>query len=143
MMERWTRAVAAGTAVGVILQEGIWAGFSAIDPGASLNHGLVAADGEARVLLPLLFSWIVGGAAGGLMAALVGRGAAAGHAAGALLSLSALVLCGLAWPEAGALLTIAAAPSLGAAFGAGAGRRILTDDGAAPARPGVVTLRRP
>lgn len=127
----------------MILQEGIWAGFSAIDPDASLNHGLITAAIEGRILAPLLFSWIVGGAAGGLMAALVGRGAAAGHATGVLLSVSAWVLCRLAWPEAGALLAIAAAPSLGAALGTGAARRILADDGPASARSGIATLRRP
>jgi hypothetical protein len=105
-----------------------------------LNRELVSGPDGSGIWLPLLTSWLIGGAAAGLMATLVGRRRASGHAAGALMSISAFCLCRLAWPEAGALASVCLTPSLGAALGCGWGQRIVSSEAASPAQSGIGTL---
>jgi len=140
MLARFARSLAAGCAVGVVVQEALWAGLGMADPDGSLNRALVAGPQTDGIWFPLLTSWLLGGATAGLMATLVGRRQSSGHLAGALMSVSALVLCRLAWPESGALVAVCLTPSLGAALGSGLGQRVVSSDAARPAQGGVDTL---
>lgn len=142
MLERFARSLAAGCAVGVIVQEALWAGLGMADPDGSLNRALVAGPQTDGVWFPLLTSWLIGGAAAGLMATLVGRRRASGHSAGGLMSISAFAVCRLAWPESGALVAVCLTPSLGAALGSGLGQRIVSSDWKSPAQIGIAMLRR-
>jgi len=142
MVERFARSLAAATAVGVVVQEGLWAGFGAIVAAGSLNQALAAGPASPSLWPPLASSWIAGGFAAGLMGTLVAcRGA--GHTAGALMSLSSWCLCWLAWPDAGGLLTAALMPSLGATLGTGLAMRLVAGEVERPLRPSVVTLPAP
>ncbi|MEX0914462.1 MAG: hypothetical protein WDZ60_01095, partial [Wenzhouxiangellaceae bacterium] len=127
--------------VAIIVQESIWIGLDLLDPARALNRQLAEAPLADGWLTPLLVAWLVGGVFGGLMATLVGRSRYSGHAAGLLLSSSALLIAAISLPGAGALLVIAATPSLGAAFGAGIGVSLLDGEGDGLVRPSLVTLR--
>ena len=128
MIRRQALALAAGVGLGIIVQESLWTGIDALDPGHSLNQALVHAPLSGGWLVPLLAAWLAGGAFGGLMATLVSRGRAGGHAAGTFLSGSALLLSALALPDAGAFLVIALTPGAGAALGTGLGMRLLGNE---------------
>jgi hypothetical protein len=127
MFSRFARALAAGLAVGIVLQEGIWLALGAIDPTRSLHlEWTLGPLGEGWVV-PMIASWLIGGTAAGLMAALVGGSRWHGHAAGALLCGSAGLLLTLAWPEAGLARLMALMPALGATLGAGLAGRLLPE----------------
>lgn len=141
MFKRQIRAVPAGICVAVIVQESIWTGLDLVDPELSLNQALANAPLAEGWLAPLLLAWLVGGAFGGLMATLVGRNRFTGHAAGLLLSGSALLITALALPDAGGFLAIAGTPSVGAALGTWLGLAFVQDEPDRLTLPSIVTLR--
>lgn len=128
MIKRQVQAIAAGICIAVIVQESVWIGLDQIDPTRSLNQALAHAPLAGGWLAPMLVAWLVGGGFGGLMATLVGRNRIIGHAAGLLLSGSALLLAALSLPGAGLFLLVAATPSLGAALGCWIGAALLAGE---------------
>lgn len=140
MLGRFARAIAGGVAVAIVLQEGLWLALDPIDPVRSLHLQWTLGPRGEGWAVPLIASWLIGGSAGGLMAALVGRGRWYGHAVGALLCASAWLLLSLAWQDSGAAALLALTPGLGAAIGAGLAGRLLPTAGDA-ATGGVDTLR--
>lgn len=142
MIKRQAQALAGGICVAIIVQESIWIGLDLLDPARALNQQLAEAPLADGWLAPLLVAWLVGGVFGGLMATLVGRSRYSGHAAGLLLSGSALLIAAISLPGAGALLVIAATPSLGAAPGSWIGACLLNGESDRPSlMPSLVTLR--
>jgi len=125
MIRKQALALAAGIAVGIIIQESVWIGFDLLDPERALNQTLIQAPVANGLLVPLLTAWLAGGAFGGLMATLVGRNRIGGHLTGVLLSGSAVLVTAAALTEAGRFLAIAATPGIGAALGVGLGMRLL------------------
>lgn len=128
MIKRQVQAIAAGICIAVIVQESAWIGLDLLDPTRSLNQALTQAPLANGWLVPMLVAWLVGGGFGGLMATLVGRNRFVGHAAGLLLSGSALLLAALSLPDAGLFLVVASTPSLGAALGTWIGMALLEGD---------------
>lgn len=142
MIKRQVQALAGGICVAIIVQESIWIGLDLLDPAHALNRQLAEAPLADGWLTPLLVAWLVGGVFGGLMSTLIGRSRYSGHAAGLLLSGSALLVAAISLPGAGPLLVIAATPSLGAALGAGIGVSLLNGESdRSPLLPSLVTLR--
>jgi hypothetical protein len=128
MFARVVRALASGIAVGIVLQESVWLALDPIDPLRSLHVEWTRGPQGDGWLVPLIAAWLIGGGAGGLMAALVGRNRWLAHAVGALLCASAGLLLTLAWPDAGAAKWLALTPALGAAAGAAMAGYVLADD---------------
>ncbi|MGK7295383.1 MAG: hypothetical protein ACNS61_06065 [Candidatus Wenzhouxiangella sp. M2_3B_020] len=141
MIKRHLQALAAGIAVGIVLQESAWTGLDWVDPTRSLNEALVSGPDAPGLLVPLLFTWLLGGFAGGLMGSLVGRHRAHGIAVGILLAASACSIAVLAWPDAGALLVVGAVPLPAAIVAAGLAGRVLQPRSEADEAIGVDTLR--
>lgn len=141
MIKRHIQALAAGIAVGIVLQESVWTGLDWVDPTRSLNEALVSGPHAPGLMVPLLFTWLLGGFAGGLMGALVGRHRAHGIVVGVLLAASACSIAVLAWPDAGALLVLAAAPLPAAIVAAGLADRVLPRRSEADESIRVGTLR--
>lgn len=141
MIKRQVQAIAAGICIAVIVQESVWIGLDLLDPTRSLNQALAQAPLARGWLTPLLVAWLVGGGFGGLMATLVGRNRIIGHAAGLLLSGSALLLAAFSLPGAGLFLVVAATPSLGAALGTWIGVVLLDGERDRPVTSGIDTLR--
>ena len=140
MVRRQIQAVAAGICIAVIIQESIWIALDLLNPADSLNQALADAPLSDGWLVPLLLAWLLGGAFGGLMATLVGGSRYSGHAAGALLSASAVLLAWISLPDAGAFLAVAATPSIGATIGTGLGLNVDDAGRGQPVSPSVVTL---
>jgi len=136
MIRKQSLALASGVAVGIVIQESLWAAFDLLDPQRALNQVLDQAPAADGLLLPLLTAWIAGGVFGGLMATLVGRKRIAGHVTGLLLSGAALLLTIIVLDDTGRFLAIAATPSIGAALGTGLGLRLL--DSEADQRSGAI-----
>ncbi|HSH27972.1 MAG TPA: hypothetical protein VK972_09455 [Wenzhouxiangella sp.] len=111
-------ALTAGLAVGVILIEAISSGLGVLLPETMMR--VETAIGQGAVLVwPLLpvpaLVWMLGGLAGGCMAAAAGPHPALGLVAGALLALPPFIVVGLATPGNPAALLAAALPLAGAA----------------------------
>jgi len=141
MVKRQVQAIAAGICVAIVAQESIWVALDLLDPSYSLNQLLAQGPLAEGWVVPLLSSWIAGGALGGLMATLVGGNRLIGHLTGLLLSGSALLVAALSFPGAGLFLTIAATPSIGAAPGSWLGLALARNHARHLTTPGVGTLR--
>jgi len=140
MIARFTRALAAGVVIAMVLQESVWWGMDRIDPARSLNAAFVLGPLGRGWPVPLAVSWLLGGLAGGMMATLVGGSRWHGHALGLVLGPAAAVLLHLAWRDTGAFLLLALTPVLATALGAGLAGRALPREPRGLA-PSVVTLR--
>lgn len=137
MIGRQPLALAAGVALGIIIQESLWIGVDALIPEHSLNRALVHAPLSDGWLAPLLAAWLAGGAFGGLMATLIGRNRIIGHVTGLLLSGSGLLVAAFALPDAGRFLVVAGTPSAGAALGTWLGIALLMAEADRQTSPGV------
>ncbi|MDT8439976.1 MAG: hypothetical protein RQ729_13315, partial [Wenzhouxiangellaceae bacterium] len=71
-LRRAARALLAGTAVGLVVQECLWLAIDAFSLEANLNHALARGRIEDSLLLALALSSFCGGLTGGMMAALLG-----------------------------------------------------------------------
>lgn len=133
-------AVAAGTVVGVLIQELVWVLLDSLTPLIKLNAAL-AHGGDSMILLrALALSWLAGGFSGGLMAGLVGRGRWAAYASGLLLCLGAWLLLWLAWADGASAWWLALMPGVSAIGGGWAAQSLLRSARrpvpAAPSKPG-------
>ena len=126
-------AVAAGTVIGVLIQELTWILLDALTPSIQLNGALFLGSGGSLLLAALILSWLVGGFGGGLMAGLVGRGRWAAYLSGILLCAAASLMLWFAWAGAPGAWTLALTPALGALFG-GWLARLLLRSGPQPGR---------
>ncbi|PKL96660.1 MAG: hypothetical protein CVV18_00855 [Gammaproteobacteria bacterium HGW-Gammaproteobacteria-8] len=118
-------AVAAGTLIGILIQELAWILMDALTPSIELAGALYQGSGDGTLLTTLILSWLVGGFGGGLMAGLVGRGRGAAYLSGLLLCAAALLLLWVAWADAPAAWWLALTPALGALLGCWLARLLL------------------
>lgn len=118
-------AVAAGTVIGIVIQELTWILLDALTPSVKLYTALAQTSGSKTLLLALVLSWLIGGFCGGLMAGLVGRGRWTAYLCGALLCIAATLLLWFAWAAAPAVWTLGLIPGLGALLGGGLAQLLL------------------
>lgn len=132
---RVLKALAAGTAVGVILIEATSTGLLQLVPGPWLIAGEQPAGAStAWPLLPLpAVLWLLGGLVGSLMAGAVARSPAAGVGVGGLLAASAFVLVNLTTPAHPGAWLAALVPLSAAAGGATVIARLLRKEAAVSA----------
>lgn len=125
MWRKFLQAAAAGTAVGVVIQESIWLATDFMTPATRLAQSMIELEPGLAWSAALGLGWLCGGIIGGLMGCLMSNGRSGGYAAALLLALAAWLQTELAWPDPGALRAMALLPILGGVSGTGLGLRVL------------------